>query len=408
MFVNSPKTYGLVAQTLHWAIAALILTLIPLGLYMEALPAGSAAEVDHKSWFYSLHKTFGIAVFTLAILRVGWALVQPHPKPLNADRPLETLAAQTVHWALYGAIIAMPLSGWLHHSALEGFAPIWWPLPQDLPLVPKNPQLAAVFGTVHYFTVILLGICLVLHIGGALKHAFVDRDGTLARMVPFRAVDVPDDLAEPTYRRLPAALAIGAFAVVGLATLTAFVTGPSDGPAALASMGNAAAQPAGWQVDRQNSRLDIQIVQSGAAVTGQFAGWSAIIDFDPADLASARVAVEIDIASLSLGAVTERALSADFLDAEQHPVAKFEADDFVETGPEAYEARGQLQLAGQTRPVTLPFTLRIEDGRAFMQGSVALKRLDFDIGREGFSTDQMIGFDVEVLVVLEAQQAAAG
>ena len=403
MFVNSQKTYGLVAQTLHWAVAALILTLIPLGIYMDELPASSVAEVTHKSWFYSLHKTLGIAVFVLAILRVGWALVQPHPKPLNADRPLENLAAQTVHWVLYGAIIAMPLSGWLHHSALEGFAPIWWPLPQDIPLVPKNPHLAEIFGAVHFFTVILLGLCLVLHIGGALKHTLIDRDGTLARMIPFRTVNVPDDLSDPGYRRLPVALAIAAFAAVGLAAVS--VTGRSDSPTAIS--GNTGVSSAGWQVDRQSSRLDIQIIQSGAPVTGQFADWNATIDFDPDDLASARVAVEIVIASLTIGAVTDRALSADFLNVEQYPTARFVSSDFVNTGPESYEARGQLQLAGQSRPLMLPFTLKIEDGRAFMEGSVALKRLDYDIGREGFETDQMVGFDVEVLVVLEAEKAAS-
>lgn len=407
MFVNSQKTYGLVAQALHWAVAALILMLIPLGIYMDELPASSVAEVTHKSWFYSLHKTLGIAVFVLAIVRVGWALVQPHPKPLNADRPLENLAAQTVHWVLYGAIIAMPLSGWLHHSALEGFAPIWWPLPQDIPLVPKNPHLAEIFGAVHFFTVILLGLCLVLHIGGALKHAVIDRDGTLARMIPFGTVDVPDDLSDPKYRRLPVTLAITAFAMVALASMAVSLTGRSDSPAVTASSGNASAQSAGWQVDRQNSRLGIQIIQSGAPVTGQFADWNATIDFDPDDLASARVSVEIGIASLTIGAVTERALSADFLNVEQHPTARFESSDFVKTGPESYEARGQLHLVGQTRPLTLPFTLKIEDGRAFMDGSVALKRLDYDIGREGFETDQMVGFDVEVLVVLEAERAAA-
>ncbi len=403
MFVNSQKTYGLVAQTLHWAVAALILTLIPLGIYMDELPASSVAEVTHKSWFYSLHKTLGIAVFVLAILRVGWALVQPHPKPLNADRPLENLAAQTVHWVLYGAIIAMPLSGWLHHSALEGFAPIWWPLPQDIPLVPKNPHLAEIFGAVHFFTVILLGLCLVLHIGGALKHTLIDRDGTLARMIPFRTVNVPDDLSDPGYRRLPVTLAIAAFAAVGLAAVS--VTGRSNSPTAIS--GNPGVPSAGWQVDRQSSRLDIQIIQSGAPVTGQFADWNATIDFDPDDLASAKVAVEIVIASLTIGAVTDRALSADFLNVERYPTARFVSSDFVNTGPESYEARGQLQLAGQSRPLMLPFTLKIEDGRAFMEGSVALKRLDYDIGREGFETDQMVGFDVEVLVVLEAEKATS-
>ena len=407
MFANSPQTYGLVAQLLHWAIAGLVLALIALGLFMHELPAGSSSDVAYKSWYYSLHKTLGVTVLFLAIIRIGWALVQPHPKPLNAQRPLENLAAQTVHWILYGAIIAMPLSGWLHHSALEGFAPIWWPLPQDLPLVPKSPQLAAVFAAVHFFTVILLGICLVLHIGGALKHALIDRDVTLSRMIPFRTANTPGDLPDPPYRRLPLFLAAVAFVAVGLATLTASLTTGSNRVSALESADNTGLGAQAWQVDRQNSRLEIRIMQSGSPVQGQFADWNAMIKFDPDSLSSSRVNVEIDVASLVLGAVSEQAISTDFLNAEQHPVAKFQAAEFVETGEGTYEARGQLQLAGQTRPVTLPFTLKIEDDRAYVNGSVTLERLDFDIGRKGFSTDKMIGFGVEVLLTLQAEKSPA-
>ena len=381
VYANSPQTYGLVAQILHWAIAALVLALIPLGIFMHELPAASSAEVAYKSWYYSLHKTIGVTVLFLAVIRIGWSLIQPHPKPLNSDRPLEALAAQTVHWILYGAIIVMPLSGWLHHSALEGFAPIWWPLPQDLPLVPESPQLATVFGTVHYFTVILLGFCLVLHIGGALKHSLIDRDGTLSRMIPFRPANTPDDLPDPLYRRLPLVLAVVAFAAVGLATMAASLTTGPDRASALESTNNTDLGAQGWQVDRQNSRLEIRIMQSGSPVEGQFADWSAMISFDPDNLSSSRVNVDIDVASLVLGGVSEQALSTDFLNAEQHPVATYRAAEFAETGVGTYEARGQLQLAGQTRPVTLPFTLKIEDGRAYVDGSVTLERLDFDIGR---------------------------
>ena len=156
MLRNTSESYGLVAQVLHWATAALILVLLPLGLFMHELPESSAADVAYKAWFYSLHKTLGVTVFAVAVVRVIWAAIQPHPKLLNAERKLESLAAQTIHWMLYGAIICMPLTGWLHHSASVGFAPIWWPLPQDLPLVPKDPQLATFFGIAHFSTGILL------------------------------------------------------------------------------------------------------------------------------------------------------------------------------------------------------------------------------------------------------------
>ena len=226
MLRNTRESYGLVAQVLHWATAALILVLLPLGLFMHELPESSAADVAYKAWFYSLHKTLGVTVFAVAVVRVIWAAIQPHPKLLNAERKLESLAAQTVHWMLYGAIICMPLTGWLHHSASVGFAPIWWPLPQDLPLVPKDPQLATFFGIAHFSTGILLGLTLVLHIGGALKHAVIDKDATLRRMIPGGTQASQGALSDPHFKRLPALLAVLSFVVLGAVSVGQFTDQP--------------------------------------------------------------------------------------------------------------------------------------------------------------------------------------
>ncbi|MCP4315559.1 MAG: cytochrome [Hyphomicrobiales bacterium] len=404
MLANSRETYGLIAQLLHWATVVLIFILLPLGLYMHELPVSSAEEAAYKSWLYSLHKTLGVTVFLVAIVRVAWSAIQPHPKPLNSDRKLESLAAQTIHWMLYGAIILMPLTGWLHHSAAEGFAPIWWSLPQDLPMVPKNPQLASFFGLAHFFTVILLGLALVLHIGGALKHVFVDHDSTLARMIPGRVPAIPADLPDPHFKNLPVLLAILTFLVLGGATAVGYnISGPIAGqnPVNFNPAENVAA---GWLVDQDKSRLDIQIIQSGSPVSGSFANWNAAIIFDAENLESSKVEVEVDIVSLVLGNVSEQATSPDFLNAAHHPVATFVSSSFVNTGSDNYEVRGELTLAGLSNPITLPFLLKIENDRAFVQGEVTIERLDFDIGKKGFPTDGMVGYGVVVTVNLEAEK----
>lgn len=208
---NTQTSYGLVAQILHWITAVLILTLGGIGLIMTELPDGTQQDVDDKFLVYSLHKTLGVTLLAIALLRVAWALFQPHPRPLHPERTLDTLAAQTVHWALYGAILAMPITGWLQHAATEGLAPIWWPFSQNLPFVPDDPKLAEFFGLAHTSTAYLLGGALVLHIAGALKHAVIDKDGTLRRMIPGRGSAGPDNLPETKHRVLPAALAAGAF-----------------------------------------------------------------------------------------------------------------------------------------------------------------------------------------------------
>lgn len=407
IFLNTENSYGLIAQLLHWATAALILVLIPLGIYMHDLPVNSADEVVYKSWFYSLHKTLGVMALFVAIARVTWAAVQPHPKLLNADRTMESLAAQTVHWALYGSIILMPFAGWLHHSAAEGFAPIWWPLSQDLPLVPKSPQLASVFAMLHFFTGILLGLSLLLHVGGALKHVLIDRDETLQRMLPGRNFIPAIDLAEPRFKRLPRVLAVFAILIVGGATAANFAINNPETAVKSSAVGPTGAAAADWLVDKENSRLDIQILQMGQPVLGQFKTWSAAINFDPENLASARIEVEVDVASIALGAVSAQAISPDFLNAVAHPTARLLLETVTSASNNSYEAVGTLSVAGQTVPVTLPFELVIENGRAFVAGEAAVDRLLLGIGKKGFPGNDQLGIEVLVKVKLEAEKAPA-
>jgi polyisoprenoid-binding protein YceI len=345
----------------------------------------------------------------VAIVRVGWAFIQRRPNPLNADRKLESFAAQTVHWMLYGAIILMPLTGWLHHSTAEGFAPTWWPLTQDLPFIPKSPRLVGLFGAAHYFTVILLGLSIALHFAGALKHVVIDRDGTLARMIPGmtpRAPPVdPENSPSPPSRSLPALIAVLAFLVVGAVTAADYsmsrTTVAQDGTVVSPTTTTAS----GWRVDHSKSQIAIQIIQSGSEISGQFEIWNAAINFDPEELEASRAEVKINITSLSLGGMSEQAISADFLNAAAHPGATFVSDRFVEIGDNSYETHGQLSLAGERQPLILPFTLKIENDRAVVEGTAAIRRLDFGIGRKGFPKDDMVGFEVLIKIALEADKA---
>ena len=405
MLANTRETYGLIAQSLHWITAALILALIPLGVFMHELPVSSAEEAAYKSWYYSLHKTLGVTLFLIAVVRVIWAVVQLHPKLLNGDKKLESLAAQTVHWMLYGAIIVMPLTGWLHHSAAEGFAPIWWPISQDLPFVPKSPQLAQFFGSAHFFTGVLLGLSIALHVGGALKHAVIDRDSTLTRMIPGRAPDIPANLPDPHFRHLPTVLAALSFLLIAGASTVTHLVGQPNSESGQTGIDQATIEEARWLIDPKKSRLEIEIVQSGTPVSGHFGTWNAAIIFDPDKLEASKVEVEIDIASLALGSVSPQAISPDFLNAALHPVAVFVSEDFADKGNGTFEAHGQLTLAGLTKPISLPFALKIADGRAFVEAEVPLDRLEFDIGKKGFPKDDLVGFQVVVRIVLEAQKA---
>lgn len=233
---NTARAYGWVARFFHWTVAVLILAAIAVGLYADNLPEGGESQLQAIFAAYSLHKTVGMAALALVALRILWTLTQPKPRPLHPGRRLETLGAELVHWALWIGMIVMPLSGWLLHSAAPGgFARILWPFGQRLPFVPEDLALSERFAAFHEFGWWLLAGLIALHVIGALKHAIIDRDGTMNRMAgdPGRAPEPP--AARPGV--LPHVLAaMAALAIwVGVAFIPA---GSSDmqEPAAAASV----------------------------------------------------------------------------------------------------------------------------------------------------------------------------
>ncbi|GGK51842.1 cytochrome b/b6 domain-containing protein [Salinarimonas ramus] len=413
---NTVSSYGAVSKALHWAIAALILTMIPLGLVAVEWPYDTSDALATKALLFSIHKTIGVAIFFLALARIGWMLSQPRPAPLHPERRLETALAEGVHWLLYVSLVAVPLSGWVQHAAAAGFAPIWWPLGQTLPFVPQSAALAAGAGTVHAVFTKLLMAALALHVAGALKHHLVDRDGTLARMLPGRLA-ASSGTPVPA-RRHALAPALGALLVYGLVGGTAVtIAGPdaeSDarpGVALPATVG--ATTPASWIVE--SGELTFTVRQMGSPVTGRFGRFDAEIVFEETPDADGRhgsVTVVIPIASMTLGSVTEQARGPEFFHAEAHPAARFSADILAAEEGDAdvpYRAEGTLALAGAEVPVTLPFTLEIVDGVATASGTVTVDRRDFGMG-ESYPDEATVGFSVEIDVSLEARRGgvAAG
>lgn len=392
---NTPSQYGSVAKAFHWLTALLILTAIPLGLIANWLPYETSAQLALKSTLFSIHKTLGIAAFFSALGRILWALSQPKPGLLNAEKRLESFAAELVHWLLYGALVLVPLSGWLHHAASEGFAPIWWPFGQSLPFIPKNPELSAFFSEWHYLFTKLLAVSLALHIAGALKHHIIDKDATLRRMLPGRN-DI--NIAPQPHAKTPI---FAAALVWALAIALASGLALSHAPQAAAPEAELTHSEGGnWVVE--SGSLSIMVRQLGSDVSGSFAEWSADIRFDP-ELESEElgtVSVDIAINSLTLGTITGQAMEAEFFDAAQFPTARFQA--LIRRDGAAYIADGALTLKGATVPIALPFTLELSEDRARMAGSVTLDRRDFGIGTSKYNDEGSVAFPVIVTVELEA------
>ena len=389
---NTATRFGSIARSLHWLTALLILTAIPLGLYANDLPYDTSAALAAKAQVFSAHKTLGIAAFLVAMVRIIWALSQPRPVPLHPERRLETAMADLVHWLLYVSLVAVPMTGWITHAATVGFAPILWPLGQDLPLVPKSATVAQLAGSLHWVFTKLLIAAILVHVAGALKHHLIDRDATLRRMIS--GTPAPDVPYPPRHSAAPMLAALAIYAAgAGLAVaLTQTEPAPTQTAAPAATTGN-------WQVT--DGTLSFAVRQMGGQVKGSFASWSALINFDEST-GTGNVTVTIDMTSLTLGSVTDQAKSADFLDTATHPTATFTAR--VRREGAAYMAEGSLALRGTTNPLTLPFTLIIEGNTARMEGTTTIDRLAFGIGTK-YPDEATIGFTADVTVTLTAKRS---
>ena len=176
MIRNSQHRWGQVSIALHWLTALLVIGLAVVGLVMTELP-NSALKVQ----IYALHKSFGLTVLALAVLRLLWRALAGTPDDVPGPR-LQQLAANTVHWALYALLFALPFSGWLFNSA-AGFPLKWF----GLVSLPKlftgyNPELKHLAHELHETGFYLLALLLLAHAGAALYHHYVKKDDTLNRM----------------------------------------------------------------------------------------------------------------------------------------------------------------------------------------------------------------------------------
>ena len=172
--------YTAVAKSLHWLMALLILGMLALGFFMTGLPLS-----PDKLQYYAWHKWAGVSVFLLVWVRLAWRLMFPPPAMPAGMSQLVKLAAHAGHWALYGLMIAIPLTGWLMSSA-KGFQTVWFgllPLPD---LLAKDKALGEQLAQLHW--ALNVGVLLLItgHMAAALHHHFARQDDTLRRMLPGR------------------------------------------------------------------------------------------------------------------------------------------------------------------------------------------------------------------------------
>ena len=171
---NTPGGFGLITRALHWGMAVLIVSLLALGLRLSSMQPDLSTL-----WLYGLHKTLGLTVLALVLLRVIWHRISPPPAPLAPG--WQRRAARLGHLALYVLLVVIPLSGWIGSSA-TGIDTVFadrWVVP---PIAPLSEAWETAAFTLHDIATKLLMALLVLHALAALHHELAGQ-GTLTRML---------------------------------------------------------------------------------------------------------------------------------------------------------------------------------------------------------------------------------
>lgn len=175
--MTQQPAYGNTAKVLHWMIVVLLAAQFAIGWLMPDIqpgaPPGSAM---------TLHITIGLIILMLIILRFAWRLFHP-VAPANTLPRWQCLLSETVHWLLYGLVVATAMTGWFfasfrgwHFSPLVGV-----PLPM---LTAPESVAGRLVGGWHQAAGLGLVIAIGVHVAAAFMHAFIFRDRIVQRMLP--------------------------------------------------------------------------------------------------------------------------------------------------------------------------------------------------------------------------------
>ncbi len=193
---NSPDRYGLVAVILHWLIALSVIGLYAVGTIMEDMkPSLTQFEL------YQLHKSFGISVLVLTVLRLVWRIANRQPGLPPGMPGWQKLAAKATHWGFYALLLAAPIAGWAMVSASSINIPtvifgiFTLPHIEFISSSPDKQALEGIFGEMHELAANGLLALFIVHVGAAFYHHIKLRDSVLLKMLPLPGSDFDGRLA---------------------------------------------------------------------------------------------------------------------------------------------------------------------------------------------------------------------
>lgn len=415
-----PIRYSRMAIFLHWAIALGLVFQLALGWRFEDEKPGG-----ELFWLYQLHKSVGISILLLSLLRLAIRLMVVRPRP-EGDSIWARRLAGAVHAGLYVVMIGGPLTGWLLVSTAKLRVPtmlfgmIPWP---HLPFAAGLEGVARAnlheIGENAHGLLAWIGVGLfLLHVAGALRHQWLLHQPLMERMLPFatrRSQVLPSLTA--VILLMAAAWIVGRSVHVpaGIIHTAALVPVPVPAPQEQAATAVVSDDVAGaqenvvtapeeepvivrhWTV-APGGRLAFTAQWNGSPVIGSFSSWKADIAFEPAALDRSSIGVTIDLASAASGdSQRDEALKgSEFFDTPTHPTARYETKSIKALGGDRYQANGILTLKGVSKPVRLEFTLPIRDRKATVKGHALLDRTLFGVGTGQWAATGAIAADVAI------------
>lgn len=178
MSVQALDRYHKISILLHWLIAALVFLMLGLGAFMDEIGNQSL-----KMAAFTFHKSLGLTILVLMIIRLGWRWSHPAPALPSQMVSWERFLSKLTHGLFYLILILMPLDGWIMSMAAGHPVNFFW-LGTIPSFVPESRSLAAIMAEVHEFLAWTLLSLILLHTAAALKHHFYDKDNVLTRMLP--------------------------------------------------------------------------------------------------------------------------------------------------------------------------------------------------------------------------------
>ena len=379
--IRPAQRYHGIAICLHWLMALLIFGMLLVGAYMVGLDDSDPLRYSLTQW----HKSFGVVALLLIVWRILWRLTHSAPPMPSHLKSWEKDAANLTHIALYLVVLVIPMSGWIMVSAspLELptllFNKILWP---HLPLfdtLPNKDGFALLFADVHTLAGYLLMLLLVAHIGAALRHHFVLRDGVMERMLP--------RTSDGTW-------------VAGVRSTAVVIL---FGVVSLMLYGFSGGSPVPLEAGKNQVRFEFTVMDE--TQEGMFSESTVDMLIDPAIPTDNRLQATVNTAEVDTGnsQIDTTLISEDWFDSDNYPQAMFDSRKLLPLGENSYSVSGVLRIKDVAHELSFPVNLVDGDDKRIASGRFVINRLDFNLGRDSQPDDETVGYPVTITFKFEVR-----